>query len=108
MYMPYTNNPHLPKLRLDAVRKIKEGWSTRKVARYTGFNQSTIVRWSKRDIWHQKDIPTLSSRPHFHPRQLSEELVAKIVEYRQKYHRCAEVLQYLLKKDGVDVSPYRQ
>lgn len=104
MYMPYTTNPHLPKIRLDAVRLVKSGWSTRKVARYTGFNQSTIVRWSKKDIWHQKSIPTLSSRPHSHPNQLRKELIDRIVEYRMKYHRCAEVLQYLLKRDGVNVS----
>jgi transposase InsO family protein len=104
MYMPYTTNPHLPKIRLDAVRLIKEGWSSRKVARYTGFNQSTIVRWSKKDIWHQKGIATLSSRPHSHPRKLSQALVEKIIEYRLKHHRCAEVLHYLLKKDGISVS----
>jgi len=104
MYMPYTTNPHLPKIRLDAVRLIKEGWSTRKVARHTGFNQSTIVRWSKKDIWHQKLIPTLSSRPHYHPNQLSKELVEKIIEYRQRHRRCAEVLHYLLRKDGIEVS----
>lgn len=104
MYMPYTINPHLPKIRLDAVRLIKEGWSSRKVARHTGFNQSTIVRWSKKDIWHQRGIATLSSRPHHHPKQLPKELIGKIIEYRQKYHRCAEVLQYLLKRDGIAVS----
>jgi transposase InsO family protein len=104
MYMPYTTNPHLPRLRLDAVKLIKAGWSSRKVARHTGFNQSTIVRWAKKDIWHQRGIPTLSARPHSHPKQLSEELISKIIEYRQKYHRCAEVLQYLLKRDGIEVS----
>ena len=104
MYMSYTTNPHMPKIRLDAIRLVRAGWPTRKVARHTGFNQSTIVRWSKKDIWHQKGIPTLSSRPHNHPKQLSKGLIEKVIEYRQTYHRCAEVLQYLLKKDGIDVS----
>jgi len=94
----------MPRIRLDAIRLIRAGWSTRKVARHTGFNQSTIVRWSKKDIWHQKGVRTLSSRPHHHPKQLSSELIAKIIEYRQKHHRCAEVLHYLLNKDGISVS----
>lgn len=102
--MAYTSNPHMPKLRLDAVRLLKDGWSTRQVARYTGFNQSTILRWSKRDIWHQKGIPTLSSRPHHHPKELSNEIVVKIIEYRQRHHRCAQVLHYLLNHDGIAVS----
>ena len=104
MYMSYTTNPHMPKIRLEAIRLIKAGWSQRKVARHTGFNQSTIARWSKKDIWHQRGIPTLSSRPHHHPRELSSQMVAHIIAYRQKYHRCAEVLQYLLKRDGINVS----
>jgi len=49
-------------------------------------------------------IPTTSSRPHHHPNELSEELVLKIVEYRRKYERCAEVLQVLLARDGYLVS----
>src|SRR3989344_3347312 len=104
MYMPYTTNPNMPKIRLDAIRKINAGWSTRKVAHYTGFNQSTIVRWSKKDIWHQKGIAALSSRPHLHPKQLSRAVVEKIIEYRLRHRRCAEVLHYLLKRDGIEVS----
>lgn len=102
--MAYTTNPNLPKVRLEAVRLIRAGWSSRQVARHTGFNQSTILRWSKKDIWHQKGIPTLSSRPHHHPNELSSELVLKIIEYRTKHNRCAEVLHYLLNRDGIVVS----
>lgn len=107
MDMPYTSNPHLPRLRLEAARLVlNEGWSTREVSRHTGFNQSSIVRW----VNHVKlnhtghTIPTLSSRPHSHARQLSAEVVSAILSYRQKHRRCAEVLHYLLRKDGYDVS----
>jgi len=107
MDMPYTTNPNLPRLRLKAARLVvNRGWSTREVARYTGFNQSSIVRWvnylKQHHVGHT--IPTLSSRPHSHPKQLSRELVDTILAYRQQHRRCAEVLHYLLMKDGHDVS----
>ena len=107
MDMPYTTNPHLPRLRLEAANLVlKEGWSTRKVARHTGFNQSTIVRWTNYAKLHSvgHTIPTQSSRPHHHPRQLSPEMVNTILAYRSKHQRCAEVLHYLLTKDGYAVS----
>jgi len=105
MYMAYTNNPRLPKVRMDAVRLLRLGWSTREVARYFGFNQSTILRWSKRAPrnW-PRSIPTLSSRPHHHPKELSQDMVFRILDYRNKYKRCAEVLHHLLIKDGYQVS----
>ncbi|MBL7045410.1 MAG: hypothetical protein ISR99_00005, partial [Parcubacteria group bacterium] len=60
--MAYTTNPNMGKVRRDAVRLVKyRGWSTRKVARYTGFSQSAIVKWCKRDStggWHE--VPTRS------------------------------------------------
>ena len=107
MDMAYTTNPHLPRLRLEAARLVlKEGWSTREVARHTGFNQSSIVRWVNymklNHVGHT--IPTQSSRPHHHPHQLSPEMVDAILAYRQKHRRCAEVLHYLLQRDGYAVS----
>ncbi|MFC1721593.1 helix-turn-helix domain-containing protein [Patescibacteria group bacterium] len=46
MAMPYTTNPHLPRLRIQAAKLvINDGWSTRQAARYYGYNQGTIVRW---------------------------------------------------------------
>lgn len=107
MDMPYTTNPHLPRLRLAAARLVlKEGWSTREVARHTGFNQSSIVRWVNfmKFNYVGHTIPTQSSRPHRHPRQLSPNIVHAILEYRRKHRRCAEVLHYLLTKDGYAVS----
>lgn len=82
-----------------------DGWSSRKVARYTGFNQSTIVRWvEKARGSNLRVIPTLSSRPHHHPQELSSELVATILRYRREHRRCAEVLHHLLSHDGYGVS----
>jgi transposase InsO family protein len=105
--MAYTTNPHMPRVRMEAAKLvIEEGWSTRKVAIHTGYNQSTIVRWAnilrKNDF--RRGIPTESSRPHSHPHELSREIVEKIVEYRLKYRRGAIFLHYMLMRDGYEVS----
>jgi len=106
MYMAYTTNPNLPKVRRDAVNLVKyRGWSMRKVARHIGVEPSTISRWSKRSQgtgW--VPIPTQSSRPHHHPDEIEEAIIAKVIEYRLKYKRCAKVIHYLLQRDGISIS----
>lgn len=96
----------MPKIRREAAQLlVRKGWSTRKVARHFGFNQSTIVRWFKKaKTYGYHPIPTLSSRPKHHPKQLSEELVWKIFHQRLKTKRCAEVVHQELKNQGVAVS----
>ena len=47
---------------MEAVRLVRKGWSTRKVARHMGFNHSSIVRWVDRaPLDGRKIIPTESS-----------------------------------------------
>ena len=105
-YMAYTTNPNLPRVRRDAVRLVKyRGWSTRQVARHTGYNQSTIVRWCKKDPtggWRL--IPTNSSRPKKSPRALSREVVSVIIKKRQGRRRCGQVIHQELIREGVKVS----
>ena len=104
--MAYTTNPKLPKLRMEAVRLVKQrGWSTRQVARYTGYSQSVIVKWCKKDPtggWRR--IPTQSSKPHSHPRQLSQDIIEKIISQRRKHSRCSEVVHQELVNQGIKVS----
>ena len=104
--MSYTTNPNLPRVRRDAVRLVKyRGWSTRQVARYTGYNQSTIVRWCKKDPtggWRL--IPTESSRPLRSPKALSLEVVEAIIKQRQGRRRCGQVIHRELLKKGISVS----
>src|SRR5229473_3564008 len=104
--MPYTTNPHMPKVRMQAVRLVKyRGWSTRKVALHTGYSQSVIVKWCAKDPtggWHR--IPTKSSRPKHHPKELTSDLVSAIIRTRLKRRRCAEVVRQELCNDGVLVS----
>ncbi len=106
MDMAYSNNEQLPHVRMEAVRLVRSGWSTRKVARHLGFSQGAIVQWMKRAPANRmaRIIPARSSKPHHHPRELSEDVVDAILAYREKYHRCAEVLHMMLTRDGVAVS----
>ena len=106
MYMPYTTNPHLPRVRRDAVRLVKyRGWSMRKVARYIGVEASTISRWVKLDPtggW--QIIPTQPSRPHHHPQALAPEIISRILSLRAERNQCAEILCHRLTTEGVAVS----
>lgn len=106
MYMAYSKNPYLPRVRIQAVALVRQGWSIRKTAKHFGFHHTAVMKWVKRaeplraGLW----IPTESSRPHHHPSQLSNEVVEAILDYRKRYKRCAQVLHYLLARDGYEVS----
>ena len=104
--MKYITNHKLPKLRMEAVRLVKyRGWSTRQVSRHIGYNQSTIVRWCKKDPtggW--REIPTQSSRPNKSPGALSREIVSAIITKRIGRRRCGQVIYQQLKREGISVS----
>jgi transposase InsO family protein len=106
-YMSYTTNPRMPHVRMQAVRLVNQGWSTRKVARHLGYSQSSIVKWvakSKQLSSNARIIPTLSSRPLSHPHKLSLRVVNAILDHRQSFGRCAEIIHYDLVKQGYSVS----
>ena len=105
--MSYSKNPNLPKVRAQAVKMVRSGHSTRDVARHFGFSQSTIVKWCKKipsDVYQYHVIVTESSRPKHHPKELNEDLLRQILEYREKTKRGAEFIHFLLQRDGVAVS----
>ena len=106
MYMPYTTNPHMPRVRRDAVNLVKyRGWSMRKVARHFGVHPSTVMRWCERDITGGfLLIPTKSSRPMHHPHALPDTVVSRILQLRRERHECAEVLHHRLDAEGMVVS----
>lgn len=106
MNMAYTNNAERPHVRMEAVKLVRSGWSVRKAARHFGFTHSAIVKWMKRAPHDRRAriIPTISSRPHQHPDELSTDIVETIIAYRKKYERGAEVLRELLRRDGILVS----
>jgi len=103
----YNTNPNLPRVRMIAARLVGNGMGIRATARHLGYTHGAVRRWVAR----AKEIPsnsqvirTISSRPHSHPKQLDREVVLAILRYREKYKRCAQVLHYLLIKDGYEVS----
>lgn len=108
MYMAYTNNPKLPKLRMEAVIKVRNGMSIRQVARYYGYEPSTVMRWVHRadiDYLHGTNvISTESSRPRHHPRELDDAVVERILNLRQTTNRGAEFIHILLQREGVSAS----
>lgn len=104
--MPYTQNPHIAKVRRDAVNLVKyRHWSMRKVARRFGVEPSTISRWCRRPFatgW--QELPTRSSRPHTSPSALPKEVVSAIIVKRIGRRRCGQVVHQELLRDGVVVS----
>jgi len=104
--MAYTINPKIPRLRMEAVKKVKtDGWSIRQTARYYGYTPGAVSKWlSKAPDDFRKTIPTQSSRPHSHPASLSEEKVRAIVKVRLEHNRCAEVVQKQLENSGMNIS----
>ncbi|MDD5318729.1 MAG: DDE-type integrase/transposase/recombinase [Candidatus Pacebacteria bacterium] len=104
--MAYTTNEKLPEIRAQAVRLVREGWSTRKAARHFGYTQSAVVKWCKRapKTYDPKRIETRSSAPHTSPASLPKETVGRIIHARLKSRRCAEVVHEMLKAEGVKVS----
>jgi len=105
-YMAYTKNPALPRVRRDAVYLVKQkGWSTRKVARYFGYTQSTIVKWCAKDpTGGLRRIETQSSKPKTSPRALSRDIVNAIIKKRIGRRRCGQVIHRELLADGISVS----
>jgi len=103
--MSYTINPNIPKVRRDAAQLVYKGWGVRKVALRYGVSPGTITKWVKKaKVYGYHPIPTLSSRPKHHPKQLSNDLVWKIFGQRIKTKRCAEVVHQELKNQNICIS----
>lgn len=104
--MSYTSNPHIAKVRRDAVNLVKyRGWSMRKVSRRFGVQPSTISRWCKLPFatgFHE--LPTRSSRPKISPNALKKEVVEAIIKKRIGRRRCGQHIFHELKREGVEVS----
>lgn len=101
----YTTNPQMPRLRARAVNMVYAGKSVSEVARYFGYTKSAVSKWCRKmprgGAWI---IPTESSRPRHHPRELSPHVIDKIIDYKIKYRRCSDVIHRHLGNDGIIVS----
>lgn len=106
--MPYSTNPHLPKVRASAVKLVRgEGWSVRQTARYIGVQPGTVSKWLKKcpsGVGRIHVVPTKSSRPKNSPNAIDKEIVDRIIAIRLKRGRCAQVIHAQLKREEVHVS----
>ncbi len=102
--MAYTTNPKAPRLRARAVDMVRNGKSVSEVARYFGYTKGAVSKWCKKapvnGTW---EIPTKSSRPHHHPKELKPKIVKAIIDTKLKYKRCSDVIHQHLIKDGIRV-----
>lgn len=101
----YTTNPQMPKVRRDAARMLRKGYSTRAVARHFGFSQKAISNWSRkaREVGDHP-ILTKSSRPKNSPKRVSKEVRDIVSNKRKELGRSIEVIHHAVKQDGLDIS----
>lgn len=105
--MSYEINLRLPRLRMEAARMVRAGYGVREVARHFGYTPGAISKWvdkAKARPNNSRTIPTISSRPHHHPNELSENIVSRVLEIRSERNQCAEIIHYKLGKEGILVS----
>jgi transposase InsO family protein len=98
------NNKYAPRHRRDVAYKAQK-IGIRAASRYYGIPAGTISKWvkkAKRIGLHP--IPTKSSRPKSHPKELDEDIVSKIVELRYETKRTSEVIHQILLNEGINVS----
>lgn len=107
MYMAYTNNPNLPRVRMEAVEMVRSGKSVREVARHFGFAHNTVLNWLTRvpeyGLYGRLEIATCSSRPHHHPHELDPYVISRILAIRSERDQCAEILHHRLRDEGIIV-----
>lgn len=138
--MAYCTTAGLPRIRGKAIQAIiLDGKKVIPTANRFGVNRTTIWRWRKK--WEEQNkqhvqltndnrpsrqpgsvfrwktvkwnIPTLSCRPHHHPKQISEDICKRVKELRKvdpdnchnrKTKRCAELIWYDLLQEGIKIS----
>lgn len=105
--MAYEINLRLPRLRMEAVRMVHAGYGVREVARHFGYTPGAVSKWIRKArvlSSNSRIIPTASSRPHHHPRELEEDIVSRILQIRSERNQCAEIIHHRLGREGVMVS----
>ena len=104
----YTIYNRLPRIRMEAVRLVREqGWSVRDAARHFGFTHSAVVKWLARAKYLPQNsqlIPTLPSRPEHSPNALDPVIVRRILDLRSERDQCAEIIHWRLGQERIVVS----
>jgi len=96
----------MPKVRQAAAHLVLYNKLTpAEVGRRFGVGDSTIAKWVKKaKVLGSHPIPTKSSRPKHHPKELSDDVIKKIVEKRLERGRCSEVVHKEISDNGIKVS----
>lgn len=80
-------------------------YGVRQASRHFGIPPGTVCKWKKKsEVVGYHPIPTKSSRPKSHPKQLKEEIVNRIVEIRLERKRTSEVVYQQLLNEGIITS----
>jgi len=106
--LSYSNNPYLPKARMQARNDVFWGRLTvTQASNKYGVNRSTIWRWVKRvkdlNLNGNGFIWTLPSIPKHHPNELKIEVLDRIIELRKTLNRCAPIIHAHLRREGIKV-----
>lgn len=107
--MPYSLNPHLPKVRAKAIELIRtNGWSLRQAARYIGVYPGTVSKWlakaPSQSIGKIYSLPTKSCRPHHSPLAIDANIADRITAIRLEKRRCADIIHAQLIRENIKVS----
>ncbi|MEK7194363.1 MAG: hypothetical protein AAB660_01575 [Patescibacteria group bacterium] len=103
--MSYIMNKNMPRIRRDVARLYFEGWSARKIARYTGCHHTAIMKWVRK-AKKVGDVPILTQSPvpKSVPGKIPRELEEKILDIRRKNKRCIEAIHLELERQGTKVA----
>lgn len=102
--MPYTTNPHMPRIRREACRLVRKGWSARKVGRHLGYHHTAITKWMKKSlIFGDAFIPTKSSEPKNFRKPTARDIEDRIIRMRKDTKRCSLVIYRELRRQGITV-----
>ena len=95
----------MPRIRRDAARLFRKGWSARKVGRYLGYHHTVVIKWVRK-AEKVGDVPILTqaSIPRSFPGKIPEELENKIVALRRKTGRCSAALHLELQREGIKIA----
>lgn len=92
----------MPRIRRDAARLYRKGWSARKIGRHLGYHHTAVMKWVAKSL-RFGDVPILtrSSEPKTKPRKISEFYEKKILDLRMQTGRCTEALKLELDRQGI-------
>lgn len=95
----------MPRVRRDAARLFRKGWSARKVGRYLGYHHTAVMKWvRKAEAVGDVPISTQSSRPKRFRKPVAPGIEERVKKMRRESKRCTEAIYAELKREGVKIS----